>query len=123
MKAWTLTGYFSSVDNFTFYFNVIVLSKPQYTPSLQTTTFFQDYNFIAYLHNTIMVTFLQELLHLTPYDEHTMIIPFHYYINYHLLTGLHHNHQVNMKALSFRFVFVTISCIPSPINADTIFLW
>jgi len=75
---------FISVDKFTFCRILIALSQPQYTAYLQTTTSFQDYNIIAHLHNSILITFLQELLYLTSEDAYIIIISFHYLINYHL---------------------------------------
>jgi len=123
---------FSSVGKFIFYFNPIARCQPQYTTYVQATTSFQDYNVIVYLHNSILITFLQELLYLTSWDAYIIITSFRYYIhnsilitflqellyltswdayiiitsfryyiNYHLFTRIHHNHQVNMKALSF----------------------
>lgn len=66
MKSWTLvTRQISSVDKFIFYFHPIARSQPQYTTYLQITMSIQDYNIIAYLHNSILITFLQELLDLT----------------------------------------------------------
>lgn len=56
---------FISVDKFTVCLILIALSQPQYTTYLQTTKSFQNYNIIAHLHNSILITFSQELLYLT----------------------------------------------------------